>query len=131
METPQSDSGTENLIIKISQTRRRNCIRGSSGNSVCFYCSPHPEGLSLCVNTNIANAFATLYVLIRRWKTRKKLSWKKNNTHTEFFTGHCDYTVYFFFISISLSVFFTLNFSKRRACVKNTYLSTWAFVLEE
>lgn len=108
---PGGDSGTENLIIKISQTRHRNCVFGKGrsclGIMFVFALPPPPGGglcstaACLCVNTNIDDAFARaplLYdgVLIRRWKTQKKLLRKKNKTRTGFFyfTGHCDYTVF-------------------------------------
>lgn len=58
------------------------------------------RGLCLCVNTNIFNAFAAVcaYSTV---KNAEKIVEKKKLT--DFFTGHCDYTVFF----ISLSVFFT------------------------
>jgi len=74
------------------------------------------RGLCLCVNTNIADAFAPLYVLIRRWKTRKKLS-RKKNTYRVFYRS-----LRLHGFSLSLYPYFSLGISRTvKLALKNTY----------
>lgn len=122
METPWSDSGTENLIIKISQTRCRNCIRGrSSGNSVCFYTVPPParRPLPLCKHQYrqclCPGVCACLFDGEKRGKNCRDTKKKKKNTYRVFYRS---LRLHGFSLSLYISVFFTWNSSNRKACVK-------------
>lgn len=121
METPRSDSGTENLIIKISQTRRRNCIREEFWEFCLFLLQPPPGGpLPLCKH-QYCQCLCYAVCAYSTVKNAEKIVEKKKIIHKPSFLQVTAITYrffFFFFISISLSVFFTLNFSKRKACVK-------------
>lgn len=111
---PGDDSGTENLIIKISQTRCAEIVFGrSSGNSVCFCYPPPPGGPFPLCKHQYRRSLCHCMCLFDGEKRGKNCQEKNKIKYVPSFLQVTAITRVFLSVRVRLQ-----NFSNRKACVK-------------